>query len=101
VIRRRVVLTPEAEFDLVELYDWIADRASSEVALSYVGRIEAYISAFDLASERGLRRDDIRSGLRVIGFEQRVTIAFIVDETTVTILRVFYGGRNWSDAFPS
>ena len=47
------------------------------------------------ASERGHKRDDIRPGLRIAGFQRRVTIAFTVTETRVTILRLFYGGRNW------
>lgn len=44
---------------------------------------------------RGHHRNDIRPGLRIVGFERRVTIAFCVDESAVTILRVFYGGRDW------
>ncbi|MEM5501433.1 hypothetical protein WNY59_07505 [Ahrensia kielensis] len=44
-------------------------------------------------------RDDIRSGLRIVGFEKRLTIAFIVSNTNVTILRIFYGGKNWEDEF--
>jgi toxin ParE1/3/4 len=47
------------------------------------------------ASERGRRRDDIRPGLRIIGFERRVTVAFAVEEERVVILRIFYGGRDW------
>jgi toxin ParE1/3/4 len=35
--------------------------------------------------------------MRVVGFERRVTIAFSVQEERVTILRIFYGGRNWEE----
>ena len=92
---REVTFAPEARDDLVRLYEWIADAAGPRIALSYVERIETYCLGFELASERGHRRDDIRPGLRIVGFEARVTIAFTVDDTRVTILRVFYGGRNW------
>lgn len=95
MIRRAVILAPEARADLLHLYDWIADAASPSTALSYVERIEAYLRSFDLASERGTLRDDIRPRLRVIGFERRLTIAFMVDPERVTILRVFYGGQDW------
>jgi len=37
-------------------------------------------------------------GLRVVGFERRVTIAFEVDDERVTILRIFYGGVDWERA---
>jgi toxin ParE1/3/4 len=70
--------------------------ASPEVALSYIERIETHLSGFAVASERGTRRDDIRPGLRVVGFDRRVTIAFTVTDADLVILRLFYGGQNWS-----
>ena len=64
-----------------------------------IERIEAYCLGFELASERGHRRDDISLGLRIVGFERRVTIAFAVDDDRVTVLRLFYGGQNWEGKF--
>ena len=93
--RRSVVFAPEAEDDLVRLYDWIAERAGPTMALGYIARIEDYCQRFDLASERGHRRDDIRPGLRIVGFERRVTIAITVDADQVTILRLLNGGADW------
>lgn len=34
-----------------------------------------------------------------MGFRRRVAIAFSVDETAVTVLGIFYGGRNYEMAF--
>ncbi|MGU3537361.1 type II toxin-antitoxin system RelE/ParE family toxin [Methylobacterium sp. A54F] len=93
--RRVLTLAPEARDDLNTLYDWIAAAASPEIALGYIERIERYLSGFDLLAERGAKRDDIRPGLRIIGFERRATIAFTVEPERVTILRIMYGGRNW------
>lgn len=93
--RRAVIIAPEAEADLTGLYDWIANAASPSVALGYVERIERHLGSFDVAAERGIRRDDIRPGLRIVGFERRVTIAFTVEPERVTILRIMYGGRDW------
>jgi toxin ParE1/3/4 len=76
--RREVVFSPEARHDLLELYDWIAERAGDEVALGYVDRLESYCRGFEVASLRGRRRDDIRPGLRVTSFERRVASAFTV-----------------------
>lgn len=92
---RQVIFAPEARDDLFELYDWIAVAASPSIALSYIERIESFCLGFTHASERGTRRDDIRPGLRIAGFERRVSIAFTVDDERVTILRLFYGGRDW------
>jgi toxin ParE1/3/4 len=96
---RIVVFAPEARRDLLEPGDWIAERAGVETALSYIGRLEAFCLGFEFASERGYRRDDIRPGLRITGFGKRITIALVVTDTEVTILRLFYGGRNWPSAF--
>ena len=93
--RRVVILAPEAIEDLRRLYDWLANRTNELVAKRYVDRIEAFCRGFDTASERGHRRDDLRQGMRIAGFERRVTIAFAVDTDRVTILRIFYGGQDW------
>lgn len=96
---RRVIFTPAARHDLFSIYEWIAARASLLVAISYIERLETYCLGFDIASERGHRRDEIIPGLRIVGYERRVTIAFVVDDDCVTILRMFYGGQNWEDKF--
>ena len=95
--RRTVAFAPEARSDLFRLSDWIAERAGIDVALNYIERLEAYCAGFETAGERGQRRDDIRAGLRIVGFERRVAIAFTVSATEVTILRLYYGGQNWVD----
>jgi plasmid stabilization system protein ParE len=48
--------------------------------------------------ERGTRRDDLLPGLRTIGFERRVTIAFVVTPDTVLIEGIYYGGQDFEAA---
>ena len=95
--QREVAFSPEAIDDLNRLYDWITSVAGPTVALRYIERIEAFCMGLDLASERGVLREDIRPGLRVVGFERRLTVAFSVGAEIVTIYRLFYGGQNWED----
>ena len=92
---RTVVYAPEAAQDLLGLFDHIADAASPSIAAGYLGRIRVWLEGFSTASERGTRRDDVRPGLRIIGFERRLTVAFTVNEDSVVIQRVFSGGQNW------
>ena len=80
------------------LYDWIAERASPDTALGYIDRLENYIRGLEYASEHGTLHNDIREGLRSIGFERRVTIAFNVTAQEVIVLGLFYGGQNWQEA---
>lgn len=97
---REVVFAPEAQLDLLDLYDMVAKGGGDGRALAYVERIQAACLRLGAFPERGTRRDDIRPGLRVIGFERRVAIAFHVGAGRVTIDRVLYGGRSLDTAFP-
>jgi toxin ParE1/3/4 len=84
-----------AEADLFELYEHIAESAGRTVAGHYIDRLEAACQALAHYPNRGRKRDDLRRGLRILGFERRVAIAFVVDEREVVIARIFYGGREY------
>jgi hypothetical protein len=57
-----VSYSPEAKSDLLELYNHLCDVASVAVEFHNTGRIERYIAGFDIASERGTARPEIRQG---------------------------------------
>jgi toxin ParE1/3/4 len=94
-VAHKVYFRPKAEADLASLYDYIAARAGTKVADGYLDRIEAACMALAVFPERGTRRPDILPGLRTIGFERRVTIAFRVLKTRVEIVAIAYGGRDF------
>jgi toxin ParE1/3/4 len=98
-VARAVVFSPEARDDLFELYDYIAGQGAPNAAIGYVQRLEA--RCLDLADfpEQGRRRDDIRPGLRLLGFERRTMIAFHVTPSEVVIDRILHGGRHVLTAF--
>lgn len=87
-------LSEAAEADLREIYGYISAQSSPAVARGYLNRVLGFLSGFELFPERGALRDDIRPGLRVVGFERRISIAFVVEPGEVVILRLLYGGRN-------
>ena len=89
-----VVFAPEARDDLLQLYDYIAAQSGPARAQ----RILSYCLGFETFPERGMRRDDVRPGLRIVGFARRVTIAFHISDGTVTIDRVLYAGRDLTTA---
>lgn len=91
-----VVITRSAEADFLAIYDYIAERAGPDTAHRFVGRLEAYCLGMANTPERGTRRDDLRAGLRTVGFRRRATILFQLDHEArkVAILGIYYGGRN-------
>ena len=96
--RYRITYRPRAEADLFGLYHHIAEEAGHEAAGAYVDRIEATCMALQVFPERGTKRDDIREGLRTMGFERRATIVFQVRKSEVVIIRIFYGGQDHESA---
>jgi len=94
-LKFRITFRPQAEADLFELYRYIAERAGHAIAGQYIDRIEAACLSLENTPIRGTRRDDIRPGLRIVGFERRATIAFKVVGREVVIIRIFYGGRDF------
>jgi toxin ParE1/3/4 len=95
-----LVFAPEAQDDLVELYEYIAEHGSPMAAQRYTDAIVTYCESFASFAHRGTRRDDIRPGLRITNYRRRTVIAFEVDDAKgqVSILGVFYGGRDYERA---
>jgi toxin ParE1/3/4 len=93
----KVIFRPEAEADLIGLYEYIAEVAGTKIAGGYIDRIEATCMALAQFPRRGIRRDDIQPGLRTIAFERRATIAYRVLKTRIEIVTVAYGGRSFED----
>jgi toxin ParE1/3/4 len=99
-VSHRIEFRPETLGDLIDLYDYIALRGGTERAIGYIDRIEDYCRNVSVFPDRGIRRDDLRPGLGILGFERRAEIAFQVTAEAVTILRILYGGRDLETVFP-
>ncbi len=84
-----VVFSDAAVADLVAIYDYIAEHGGHEVALRFIERIETYCLGLSTLPERGTRRDDLRPGLRTVGFRRRATILFEVDHESSVKIAIF------------
>lgn len=92
---RTVIVAPQASNDLRALQDWIARAGGPKAADAFLIRLKLFLQGLSSASERGHLRDALRAGLRIVGFERRLTIAFAVIGERVVLLRVFRSGRDW------
>lgn len=90
-----VEYTSEAKADLFSLYDYLVNEAGAQIAIGYIERIEKFCDGLSYGSKRGSLRSEIREGLRVIGFERKTNIAFVVEAERVVILRIAHGGKDW------
>ena len=93
---KQIVFRPEAEAELVALYQYIADASGSfSVAYNFTERLRAACNALADYSERGRLRDDIMEGLRIIVVERKTVIAYFEKGDSVIINNIFHGGRDW------
>ena len=89
-------LSPEAQADLVQIYERIASRSGSIItAERYIERIDGFLTSMNVFPERGSVRDEVRAGLRIIGFERSASIAFVVENDGVVVLRILGKGREF------
>ena len=93
-----LAFSPEANEQLVALYEYIAEAASPDIAQNFTEAIVSHCENFLNFAEVGVRRDDIRPNLRLTHFRGRTIIAFTVTEKQVVILGVFYGGQHYEAA---
>lgn len=90
-----VVFSPEAETQLVQLYDYLAANASTAIAETYSNAIVERCERLGEMPLAGVAREDIRRGPRTTFFHRRVVIAYSVGAKAVTVLAIFYGGQDY------
>ena len=82
-----VYLTPDAIQDLTDIYEYIAAKSGlPQVAWAYIEKLR-----------QKCHDKDLRKNLRIIALDKNAIAAFEVneDKQIVTILNIFYGGRDY------
>ena len=97
----KVTFHPRAEQELFELYSYIDENSGPDRAEAFLLDIQNYCLSFSIFPKRGMIRDDIAPGVRVVGYKRVMSIVFKVLFDSVVILGVFYGGRNIALDVPS
>ena len=95
-----VILSPEAEADLVEIYLVNARCGFPENAAGFIDKVWSFCQDLQTFPNRGTARSDIAPGLRTVSFNKQVNIIFevIEKEKLVTIARIVNGRRNLEKA---
>ncbi|MEO6080056.1 MAG: type II toxin-antitoxin system RelE/ParE family toxin [Steroidobacteraceae bacterium] len=92
---RTVVFSPEAMAQLQQLHRYLSDAAGSGIANRFTDALLLHCESLGIFPERAIRRDDIRSGLRLTQFRKRTVIAYAADTRQVTVLGIFHGGQDY------
>ena len=93
-----MVFSPEALAQLDALEDYVSDAASPSTAARFIDNLIGYCESLSLFPLRGTCRDDLPPDVRITHYRRTTVIAFMVgpDSETVSILGVFYGGKNYT-----
>lgn len=95
-----VFFSHRAEIQLDRIHAYIMESSGYERrADEFVERIQIYCLGLQHFPERGTQYNNILKGLRVVGFENSVSIAFIIKESELEILGIYYRGQNWHSDF--
>ncbi|WP_313618113.1 type II toxin-antitoxin system RelE/ParE family toxin [Agrobacterium sp.] len=93
-----VRLSPEAQTDIVRIHARIVEKSGSPVTADrYIDRISVFLSSLNVFPERGTVREEVRPGLRIIGFEHSASVAFVVEDDDVVVLRILAKGQEFGD----
>ena len=96
---KKVVFRPRAENDLIALYNYIAVQSGNHnLAFEIMWRLRAACISLADFPERGVQRDDIIAGLRILIFERRNIVAYRI-MADVEILAIFGAGQDWFSLF--
>jgi toxin ParE1/3/4 len=93
-MKAEIRFSTQALQDLHGMHEYIAPRGGEIVASKFVTLIYDYCLSFETFPERGVLREDLRPGLRLVGYRGHATIAFAYRDGVATILRVFGRGQD-------
>lgn len=96
----RVVLRKTATDDLKSILQYVFEKSGNmETALSYTRRIRDRCGEIGYVPCSGVERDDIAEDLRMVVFERRIVIFYVVGNGLVRITNIVAGTRDYVALF--
>jgi toxin ParE1/3/4 len=96
--RHELVWSPTAERDLADIWRYLNQNASIEVAETQIRKIVARCEALRLNPRTGRMRNDLRPGLRQV-LANPYNILYRVTEAQIEIMRALHGRRDFPALF--
>jgi toxin ParE1/3/4 len=96
--RRTLVWSPEADNDLLDIWAYLAEEASSEIADRQIESVYNRAQALTRSPFVGRRRDELIVGVRSVLLQPYV-LFYRVSDLSVEIVRVVHGRRDLKRIF--
>ena len=95
----RVVISPQAQADLDDIYDFIGrERHSPQAADHILGKVDEKSQLYAGQPELGEARPDLGVGLRIFLVSRYVVAYFPIDDG-IEVVRVVDGARDFGSLF--
>ena len=94
-----IELSLRAESQMDKLFFFLAKKAGDHIALRYMERLLEECYSLQHFPNRGNLYPELGEGVRVIGFQNTVSIQFRVHEDRVQILNFAYRGEDYARYF--
>ncbi len=88
-----LILSQEADEDLVSIYDYTCEQFGQDQAVNYLTDLDRLLDDLCINPEMGRERMDIREGLRSMVYESHV-IFYRIMADHIRIVRVLHGSRD-------
>ena len=93
-MKRRIVLSDEADRDVEAIWDYTADQWSVDQAESYVSGLDRVLRLLAEQPHIARERPEIRQGARLHPYRKHL-IMFVETAETLTVFRVIHAQANW------
>lgn len=93
---RRVVLRPQAEADLDDIWTYSAAAWSGPQAISYLTGLDAVLQLLAEFPEMARLRPEFMPPVRIHSYREHLII-FASDDKTVDVVRVIHARANWTE----
>ncbi|MGL4490448.1 MAG: type II toxin-antitoxin system RelE/ParE family toxin [Rhizobiaceae bacterium] len=94
-----VRLRAQALEDIKDIFDWIVKETNHHSAAEqFINRIYDRCESIGEFPLKGIARDDLKLGIRVLNFERKAVIAYRLLTGEIEVTNIFYGGRDWEAA---
>jgi toxin ParE1/3/4 len=92
-VKRRLLLSPAAEADLMEVWSYTAEFFGAQQADRYLEELAEGLRSCATRPSRGRRRDDLRPGYRSLLLVRHVAFYTVLDDAVV-VQRVLHGSMD-------
>lgn len=95
--RLPVEYRPEAVEDIEQLFSYILETSFDAVTTArFIDRVFERCEKIGDAPFGGVSRDDLGPGIRIVPFERKAVILYVVRDRTVWITNIFSGRRDYA-----